>query len=98
MLIFIADYKLLKRNHFCDPDSTKLTSVYSVAECASQCRNLAGCMYFIVGNNGGWEKCYWEKIEDPSCPGGWKKGSYNFYQLPGKFCYINKYPLGNLSC
>ena len=64
--------------------------VYQPQECADLCRLRTGCKFFIVGNDGGTEKCYWEHTSSALCPEGWDRDTYNFYQLKGKFYPTSK--------
>ena len=65
--------------------------VHHPQECANLCRlNYDECKFFIVGNDGGTEKCYWEHTASSLCTEGWDSDTYNFYQLKGKLHQIRK--------
>ena len=51
--------------------------------CAFWCHLKKGCRFFIVGNDGGTEKCYWEHTTSSLCPEGWDSDTYDFYELKG---------------
>ena len=93
MLICFAGFELIKRGVECDSSDTKLGKVRNVYTCAHLCEIKPGCKYFIVGNNGGWEKCYQEHTHTHTCPEGWDLDTYDFYQLKGILYKLCKYVL-----
>ena len=85
-------YKLIKAGHECDSDDKWLGYVNSLDECATLCKNKAGCKYFVKGT-GSWHRyCYWEFTNFADCPEGWDEDSYDFYELvSGKYTFGTVY-------
>ena len=80
----------MKYGHQCKSADAHLSNSLlagQVQECAIKCNETDGCKYFYFGNknNGDPELCKWEKTTDSTCPEGWRDGSYDFYELIGKF-------------
>ena len=100
--------KWLKRKCYKNGDITHTAS----DKCADKCMEKSGCRYFSVQNvfgkgsmyvNGVLTtetlsvfECNWEKTSDSSCPEGWQKGDYDFYELQGNFYHPRTCALTNM--
>ena len=95
-----VNYRLVKSSHECKSSDKLLgKNVPSASRCAQLCKQQPGCKFFTLGSNcyydEGWKcyafhngdlgKCYWEKTNYASCPEGWDRDTYDFYELTGKF-------------
>ena len=87
----VAGYELVKRGHECKSADEYLGTASSVSGCANLCRNNGDCTYFVLGNGGGEQECYWEKTALSTCPEGWDDDTYDFYKLKGNICNIYTY-------
>ena len=66
----------------------------TATDCAIQCRQRAGCKFFIFFQRTVVEEyfnCYMENTTSPSCPEGWKESNFDFYQLRGKYDNLKKF-------
>ena len=78
-----SDFKLVKSGHECSSLDEKLEDKNHAWQCASACREISGCKYFIFGYDDRKGKCWWEKTTSAACSEGWKAKTYNFYEMTG---------------
>lgn len=71
-------HKLIKKGHECKSSDTRLGSNQTVDSCAQLCDEKTDCKFFVYGYNN--KICYQEKTSSSSCPEGWLKNDYNFYE------------------
>jgi len=76
-----AQYNLVKSNAECKSRGADLGKKDTVTQCAETVR-LEGGRFFIYGHGLFKDKnCWMESTQSASCPEGWQKDDYNFYEL-----------------
>ena len=87
IVIYYADYRLIKSDHQCKSEGQHLGNFQSVEECANACKEWAGCNFFIYGKDSLKGRCNWEKTSNSNCPEGWEEDDYDFYELISRFYF-----------
>ena len=76
----VKGYTLIKAGNECKSSDTQLRSSGTLEECNQACISKSGCAFFSFGINSKAGRCYWEKTSSKSCPEGWLRNSYDFYE------------------
>jgi len=75
-----ASFELIKSGHECKSSDSFLGKFSNVEDCANRAGET-GSQFFVYGTDSKAGKCYNEFTRSASCPEGWERDSYNFYEI-----------------